>query len=125
MEMPRGRYRFGPLIVCVDLIEPFIMSNCRIGLSFDDMHNVTFDSMEQMSEFINMLDMYQDCYSKENYDYKELKQSVASKCIRDSIERKTEYQQTDDDYNHATSGSLMIFIVLAIVFCIFMFQVIF
>lgn len=42
LEWPRGRYYFGPIIITVDLIEPFIMSNIRIGIDPTDMHEIKY-----------------------------------------------------------------------------------
>ena len=40
LEWPRGTYYFGPIIIHVNMIEPFIITGVFMGIDVADMHEV-------------------------------------------------------------------------------------
>lgn len=90
LEWPRdGQYIFGPLLVRVDLIEPFIMSNARIGLAAepDKSFLITFESDKDMEDFIHIISLYPDQFPERSRSLDDLKAEVESRRAHDEFER--------------------------------------
>ena len=92
LEWPRDTYYFGPIIIHVNMIEPFIITGVFIGIDVTDMHEVQFDSIEQRSEFVHMLDQFPDQYPKSIIDLEVAKNVVLDKKTRDEDSRDFEYK---------------------------------
>ena len=92
LEWPRDTYYFGPIIIHVNMIEPFIITGVFMGIDVTDMHEVQFDSIEQRSEFVHMLDQFTDQYPKSIIDLEVARDLVSDKKARDKDSRDREYQ---------------------------------
>jgi hypothetical protein len=92
LEWPRDTYYFGPIIIHVNMIEPFIITGVFMGIDVTDMHEVQFDSTEQRSEFVHMLDQFPDQYPKSIIDLEFARNLVLDKKARDKDSRDHEYQ---------------------------------
>jgi hypothetical protein len=92
LEWPRSTYYFGPIIIQVDLIEPFIITGVFVGIDVTDMHEVQFDSIEQRSEFVHMLDQFPDQPPELPIDLEAVRNQVSEKKARDTDSRDREYE---------------------------------
>ena len=63
-----------------------------MGIDVTDMHEVQFDSIEQRSEFVHMLDQFPDQYPKSIIDLEFARNLVLDKKARDKDSRHHEYQ---------------------------------
>ena len=81
------------------MIEPFIIPKVFCGLSYDEIHEIQFDSDYERAEFVHMLGFYPDCRSEQQFDktfgdFEKLRKLISIKADEDGIDRRKEYSSS-------------------------------
>ena len=98
-DKDRYEFHFGPLIIVPQMIEPFIIPKVFCGLSYDEIHEIQFDSDYERAEFVHMLGFYPDCRSEQQFDktfgdFEKLRKLISIKADEDGIDRRKEYSSS-------------------------------